>query len=187
MFKKYFNIKKIYGFEPNPKIFKILIKSVCKNNVKLFNIALGIKKEKKLLNTFFETSSSSINKIDKNTLYYKRKMKIFAPVYKDIKFKKVKINTNTLSNVLSSENIHKIDILKIDTEGYEYNVLKGINKFYFNKINFVYFEHHYDLMIKKNYKFSDIDRLLKKHNFVKKFKIKMSLRKTFEYIYEKKR
>ena len=75
--------------------------------------------------------------------------------------------------------------MKIDTEGFEYNILKGIEKEDFNKISFIYFEHHYDTMISKNYKFSDINFLLKKNNFVKKYKIRMSYRKSFEYIYEK--
>ena len=55
-----------------------------------------------------------------------------------------------------------IDILKIDTEGYEFNILNGIESEDFKKINYIYFEHHYDLMNKKKYKFSDIDKLLKK-------------------------
>ena len=41
-------------------------------------------------------------------------------------------------------------------------------------------------MIKKNYKFSDINKLLRSNNFIQKFKIKMKFRKSFEYIYEKK-
>ena len=44
-------------------------------------------------------------------------------------------------------------MLKIDTEGYEFNILKGLTKQLLKKINFIYFEHHYDLMIKKNYDF----------------------------------
>ena len=80
----------------------------------------------------------------------------------------------------------KIDILKIDTEGYEFNILKGIHQLDFNKIRFIYFEHHYDLMIEKKYKFRDINELLKKNNFLLKYKLKMKFRKSFEYIYESK-
>ena len=40
--------------------------------------------------------------------------------------------------LLKREN--KIDILKIDTEGYELNILKGISED-FKKIKFIYFEH----------------------------------------------
>jgi len=84
--------------------------------------------------------------------------------------------------LLSKEN--KIDILKIDTEGYEFNILKGISKEDFKKIKLIYFEHHYDLMIEKGYKFSDINNLLKINNFTLKYKLRMKFRKSFEYIYE---
>ena len=83
-------------------------------------------------------------------------------------------------------NLDRIDILKIDTEGSEFEILNGIRKEYFSKINYIYFEHHFDLMLDKGYKFSDINKLLLKNNFKKIFKIKMKFRKTFEYIYEKK-
>ena len=84
--------------------------------------------------------------------------------------------------LLNKEN--KIDILKIDTEGYEFNILNGVHKSDFKKIRYIYFEHHYDLMIDKKYKFRDINELLKKNNFSLKFKIRMKFRKAFEYIYE---
>ena len=47
------------------------------------------------------------------------------------------------------------------------------------------FEHHYDNMIKKDYTFRDINKLLIKNNFKKIYKLKMPFRKTFEYIYSK--
>ena len=39
-------------------------------------------------------------------------------------------------------------------------------------------------MIKKNYKYSDIDKLLKENNFFLDFKIKINFIKSFEYIYK---
>ena len=74
--------------------------------------------------------------------------------------------------------------MKIDTEGFEFNVLKGLNDNDFKKIKFIYFEHHYDLMINKGYSFSDINNLLTKNKFQRKYKIRMKFRKSFEYIYE---
>ena len=65
--------------------------------------------------------------------------------------------------ILHKEN--KIDILKIDTEGYEFNILNGVHESDFKKVRYIYFEHHYDLMIDKKYKFRDINELLKKNNF----------------------
>ena len=55
-----------------------------------------------------------------------------------------------------------------------------------NKIKYIYFEHHYDNMIEKNYKFSDIHDLLTSKGFNKSFKIRMPFRKSFDYIYKKK-
>ena len=50
-------------------------------------------------------------------------------------------------------------------------------------IQIIYLEHHYDLMLKKNYKFRDINSLLRKNNFKNVYKVKMPFRKVFEYIY----
>ena len=88
-----------------------------------------------------------------------------------------------LSNYIDENNISKIDILKIDTEGYELKVLKGLTpnqKF----VRFIYFEHHYDDMIVKNYTFKNINNILLKSGFKKVYKSKMTFRKSFEYIYE---
>ena len=49
---------------------------------------------------------------------------------------------------MEKESINKIDILKIDTEGFEFKVIKGAKKKIKN-IKYIYFEHHYDDMLKK--------------------------------------
>ena len=74
--------------------------------------------------------------------------------------------------------------MKIDTEGYELEVLKGLENDIKN-VNCVLFEHHYDNMINKGYRFSDINNLLLKNDFKQVLKLKMYFRKTFEYIYIK--
>ena len=98
-------------------------------------------------------------------------------------YRKEKILVKKLDDYLQDLNLKKIDILKIDTEGYELSVLKGaMNNL--KKIRYIYFEHHYDNMIIKNYTFRDIHRILTENNFKKVFKTKMIFRKSFEYIYE---
>ena len=187
-FIKNFNIKKIFAFEPNPQLFKFLKnkKEYNNNKVDLFNFGVGLKKGNKILNIMADSSSSTINKIDQQSNYYKRKIKFLSFFFFSRNFlsKKQKISINNLSHFLKKKNLRKIDILKIDAEGYEYKILKGIKNIDFAKIRFIYFEHHYDLMIKKGYKFSDINKLLKKKNFYKRYKLKMKFRKSFEYIYE---
>ena len=93
------------------------------------------------------------------------------------------INMTRLDEVIKAGNKNKIDLLKIDTEGYELNVLKGSTGIIEN-INLIYFEHHFDDMILKEYSLSDIHNFLTKNNFKKIFKIKMKFRKSFEYIYQ---
>jgi len=87
-----------------------------------------------------------------------------------------------LSTYIEKNEITNIDILKIDTEGFELNVIKSLEN-YSKIVRNIYFEHHYDDMIIKNYKFSDINQILKNFGFKKIYKSKMLFRKSFEYIY----
>ena len=43
--------------------------------------------------------------------------------------------------------------VKIDTEGFEYEIILGLNEEIKN-VGIIMFEHHYDSMIQKNYSFS---------------------------------
>ena len=97
-------------------------------------------------------------------------------------FKEVEVEQIILSDYLMKHNIGNVDFLKIDTEGYEFEVLIGA-KDALPKISIVLFEHHYDDMIDKNYKFSDIHNFLLINHFTQLYKSKMPFRKTFEYIY----
>ncbi len=186
-FNKYLNIENIYAFEPNETIFKKLTQNIKKinKNIKCFNFALGDKNEIKQLNIFGETSSSTINNLNKSSEYYKRKNKIINLFSTKENITKKNVEIKTLSSFLDGFELKKNVILKIDTEGYEYKTLRGLTKNHINKINFIYIEHHYDQMILKDYKFSDINNLLKSNNFILQFKCKMNFRKTFEYIYKK--
>ena len=136
---------------------------------------------------FFQTSESSSStfcKIDFNSNYFKRKKRILDLFNKEnYILDKQKIKLRTLENEFRKLDYDKIDILKIDTEGFEFDVIIGA-KSNIKKVKYIYFEHHFDSMIIKNYKFSQIDKYLKQYNFKKLFKIKMPFRKTFEYIYE---
>ena len=189
LFASNFNINSIFAFEPNPKVFKQLernkfIKKI--ENIKLFNFGLGQRKEEKELKAFNDSSSSTFSLINENTEYYKRKKRYLGIFSKDIYSQNYLVNLYPLSDLIKKYNISKIDVLKIDTEGFELNVLKGLNDNELNIIRFVYFEHHYDLMLNKGYTFSDINLFLNKKNFKLKYKVKMNFRKTFEYIYERK-
>tara|TARA_Y100000591_G_scaffold183261_1_gene158215 strand:- start:821 stop:1534 length:714 start_codon:yes stop_codon:yes gene_type:complete len=186
-FKKNFNIKKIYSFEASPINFEILKKKFSNNlkNIEIHNFGIGAHISEDVINQTAESSSSTINTINKNSKYFKRKLKILKIKDQNLFIKKIPIKIITLDDFIEKNKIDIIDILKIDTEGYELNVLKGLKKNY-NKIKIIYFEHHYDDMIEKNYKFSDINKILDDYGFIQKHKSKMFFRKSFEYIYENK-
>ena len=190
-FLKNFNISKIYSFEPNKNLAKSLSnkKKFNIDKVELLDLGVGDKETKNFLKITIDTASSTFNDLNTSSQYYIKKNRILSifSQKKSLIEKEQETTIIKLSSFIKERKINHIDVLKIDTEGFEYNILKGIEKEDFNKISFIYFEHHFDTMINKNYKFSDINSFLKKNNFEKKYKIRMSYRKSFEYIYEKKK
>ena len=189
-FEKFINVNRFYCYEASTDNFISLQKKIDsrkKKNFEIFNLGIGYKNEKKILNKSVESQASTINKIDPNAEYTLRKIKFlkFFFNFDDLIKNHDLIEIVTLKDEIKKRNIvNEIDILKIDTEGYEYNVLIGLGD-EIRKINLIYFEHHFDQSIIKNYKFSDIHQHLIKHGFKKAFKIKMPMRKVFDYVYIK--
>jgi len=189
LFSKNFNIKKIISFEASPITFKYLKKKIEKNTqghnnteIVLENIALGAEDKIIEFKQFNESSSSTIKEVDEESKYYKRKFRLINFLSNKKTYQKIEIKIYRLKEYIEKNNIEKIDFMKIDTEGYEFEILLGLE----NKIKLVdiiMFEHHYDNMIKKNYTYNDIHELLIKNNFKKIYKSKMPFRKTLEYIY----
>jgi FkbM family methyltransferase len=192
-FLKIFHIKKIYAFEPSKKNFEKLKKKtqkIKKNNsvkIKIYPFGLGEKNKIMNLTEITDGVSNTFNNLNLDSTYFKKKKTIttFFGIKKFIK-KKVPTNIIPLKDLIREEKINKIDLIKIDTEGFEYNTLVGIGN-EIKKIKFILFEHHYDNMLIKNYTFKDIHGLLINNGFVKVYKIKMPFRKSFDYIYENQR
>jgi len=191
-FLKIFSIEKIYAFEPSKKnLIKLKnkaakIEKIKNTKVKIFPFGLGNKEEILELNEIADGVSNTFNNLNFNSSYF-RKKKLITTLFGIKKFIKDKAPTKIirLKEFLKKEKINKIDFIKIDTEGFEFNILLGLEED-IKKVKFILFEHHYDNMIIKNYKFRDIHKLLIDHGFQKIFKTKMPFRKSFDYIYENK-
>ena len=187
LFCKNFKIKKIHCFEASPNNFKILLKKIKKAGLSDFctlnMLALGSLSKESFIKQTKESSSSTINDFNSDSKYFKRKLKILNINNSNKYYEKIPIKIIVLDDYIAEKKIQFIDLLKIDTEGFEFNVIKGLEKNY-KIVKFIYFEHHYDDMIKKNYKFKDINQILTKYGFKKIYKSKMYFRKSFEYIYE---
>ena len=180
---KNFKYNNIYAFEPNIESYNILRKEIGSSNknknIYLINKGIGIKNEEKFLIESTDSASATYCNLKRNSKYLKKKKFFFK--YK--KLKKKKTNILTLESFFKEKKLNSVNYLKIDTEGYELNVIKGLKR-YIKKIRIIHFEHHYDDMYIKNYTFQDIHSYLSKNNFRKTYKLKMFFRKTFEYVYE---
>jgi protein O-GlcNAc transferase len=99
---------KVYSFEPQKEIFEILSKNVEINNlsgkIKLFNLGLGKKKE----------TGYSISNQDKKNSGSAKLVKRGGDVEID-----------SIDNVVKGR---KVGLIKIDTEGFEKDVLRGARK-----------------------------------------------------------
>ncbi len=107
-FSKYF--KKVISFEPNSFSYKLLeLNTVTKKNIKIHNFGLSDKNSIKDFYSYDLNYGGSSIKKNKNLKYKKIKAKF-------VKFDNLKIK-------------QKADLIKIDVEGEELNVLKGMSKY----------------------------------------------------------
>tara|TARA_B100000925_G_C21885767_1_gene420539 strand:- start:121 stop:642 length:522 start_codon:yes stop_codon:yes gene_type:complete len=94
------------------------------------NEALGYEKKKEtftILNAF-PSSGSSIENILENSLWYKTRKFMLDPFGRNTSQTSViDVDVNTLDNLFSEE--RDVDVLKIDVEGFSYQVLIGAKEF----------------------------------------------------------
>jgi FkbM family methyltransferase len=106
----------IYAFEPHPKIFQALQREAVKNNYQAFNFGFGDREgPTKLFDRRSETDGSQ-----HATLYREVIEEIHGtPVAS------VDVEIRTIDSFVSENPIERVTLLKIDTEGNEFNVLLG--------------------------------------------------------------
>lgn len=94
---------KVHSFEPDPRAFKELNKI---DGVIANNFALGEAEQDRQININKKSTHNSFYSLEENE-------------------NKQLVQIKTLDSYVSVNKINSIDFLKIDTEGYEYNVLLG--------------------------------------------------------------
>ena len=181
----FYNLDKIFIFEPQPEIFKFLKKKYKKiKKIKKINSAVSDVNGFKQFRLNLHDLTSSFTKLNNDNLYLKFKAKLFQTDIKKIFFKNIKVRTVKLSSFFKKNKIKSIDLLKIDTEGHEMQVLKGLGN-EIKKINIILIEFHKP-GIYLGYDSKKIHKYLLKNNFFLKQKIKFPLTTFEDRIYIKK-
>lgn len=151
----------LYSFEPHPEIFSTLNEK-SNNKYKVYNFGFGDEEKEILLYDYKAEPKGS-----EHASIYKD---VFTSIY-NTDTVSYNIKLKTIDSFIKDEKINRITLLKSDTEGNDYAVLKGaqnalknnlidIIHFEFNSMNTVsrvFFKDFYDLLI--NF---DIYRLLPK-------------------------
>jgi len=136
-FSKIFLEPLIYSFEPSTKVFNRLMAqySEC-NKVELFNVALGEEKGEKVFINYKASVLSSFLALDASK---ENRFRGYEVDDKEV------VKIDTIDSVVETKGVERIDLLKIDTQGYDLNVLKGaevslrtgVVKSIFIEVNFI--------------------------------------------------
>lgn len=149
-------------FEPNIYLYKkLLIKYKNKKNIKILNYGVGEKnsKEKFLINKNSDYVSS-FSKINNKSKYLLIRNLVFGS-FKN-KVKKTNVHVKKLDSILALKR-KKIDLMKIDVEGYEEKVLNG-GKSILKRTKIILIEFHKDDLY-KDYDHNSIHNKLLKSKF----------------------
>lgn len=110
---------KIYSFEPIESIFGILNKNIISNNLQdsifVYNLALG--DEKGRTEMMVQDNNMGGGNIILDSDFLKGRESNYH--------KKESIEMTTIDNFIKENNVEKVDFIKIDTEGYEKQIIQG--------------------------------------------------------------
>lgn len=146
----------IYAFEPHPVTFKTLKENASLYNFSAFCFGCGEKEGKLKFYDYNHDNGSSHASFCKD---------VIEKIHKSIAMETEAVMVRLDNFVLNELQPGKIDLLKIDTEGYDFMVLKGAEKlirenlidiiqFEFNEMNVmtrVFFKDFYDLLFNYNF------------------------------------
>jgi len=183
---KNFQVGKVIMAEPQKNIYKFIKKKYFKKkNVIIYNAAISDKNKIQTLYINKHDLTSSLTRVDKKNKYLNLKAKLFGGTINEMVLNKYSIKSYKLADVIKLNNVKKIDLLKIDTEGHELQVLKGIGSYMKKNISYILIEfHNSDIFL--DYDALQIHKHLKKNNFVLKGAFKFPFTTWEDRIYQNK-
>ena len=126
----------------------------------LNNFALGEMEDEQYFNINYKGGLNSFYDVNQNTNWFRRQQNNKKVFNENFTLKK-KVSINTIDNYLISKNIEFIDIVKIDTQGYEPKVLEGaLNALKSKKIQTILAEIIISDIYKSNVSFFELEKNL---------------------------
>jgi FkbM family methyltransferase len=145
LFTKYMlykNAKKVFCYEPNKSAFNCLFKNYQNNNsVFLNNLAVSTNNDK--LRLYLDVNNTLVSSAKRNTSDF------------------YDVDSITLKQILTQNNLEKVDLVKIDIEGMEYELIENLENEVFSKIYSFIIEYH---DVESMDKSSGVKKLTKKLN-----------------------
>ena len=152
-FLKIFDKPIFHCFEPQEDSFDILKQHHYKN-VFFNNFALGDKNEDKEINILNDDSSSSLYKLHERSENLGKLKKINSKI----------VSIQTLDGYIKTNKIDKIDLLKIDVQGYEDKVLSGgihaLKNIFLIELEIIFIDYY-----EKKKSFYDLEKILNINDF----------------------
>lgn len=125
-----FPSSKIYTFEPLKENFEILKKNTSQyTNIRVFNFGLGSKKG--IFKVFLSDDKKNFGGVS-----------FYAEVDGTKDHSVTECSVENINDFLEDNDINSVDLIKIDTEGAEYDILSNLKKEYLNKTLWITGELH---------------------------------------------
>jgi FkbM family methyltransferase len=174
----------IHAFEPNPEIYQKLKLKFNSSKIILNNKAVSDTIEKKIFYENIFNLTSSLEKPNLESKHSKKKIKTFGIKPEELIKKTYEVETITLSKYLEYNQIHHLDYLKIDTEGHEFECLKGLFNQQNCKIKYIQIEEHITESHSKSVEESK--KILIENKYEELKRIKHHIGNFYDVIYMKK-
>ena len=159
--KVYSSTTQIFAFEAEKEIFNKLEKYHNIKNVKIYNIGIGDTNTVANLNVSYQKGTSTFSQPNQNSKYLNFKTKLLK---ERVFVRQEQVRMQTIDKFSVTNEVTQIDLLKIDTEGYELAVLKGaIQSIANTKIILIELSSH-DMYF--NYDKNEIEQFLLQNNFL---------------------
>ncbi|MBW2992989.1 FkbM family methyltransferase, partial [Candidatus Woesearchaeota archaeon] len=141
------NAKKVFAFEPHPANYKLMLHNIKQNKIK------NIKAAQKAVSA----------KTGKIKLFVSKVNTGMHSLYETDSKKAILVDSTTVPEILTKYGISKIDILKIDAEGAEYDIILNLPQKTLKKINTIILEYHDYLNLRHN--LNDVKTYLRKQGY----------------------